>query len=310
MKFPSSVKCLKRGIALSFLGFSSMAVGNEFYAVSLSVGDEANVPRGLDDFHRIDSVFSQVELSAGKLFQLGLYDTLTVSATAGQTLYNELPGFDRFELGIGANYRHRFGFGAMAPSFNIASSYRQARSDGAARDADSGSIELSLSKQYRSGIAISAGVDYQRSRTDLLPIDPSVAAFGYDPLSRPPFEILAFESASVFIGADYTLYNGWMLSAGYRRINGATVVSTTTPNLEVYKISNAFYSDPGFHDDELLNWFAYQLETNTDQYSTAISIPVLQDTSIDIGASWNDITAPLGLDYDNSIITISLTHNF
>ncbi|MFT4861641.1 MAG: hypothetical protein ACI95C_000851 [Pseudohongiellaceae bacterium] len=310
MKFSSSVKYSRHVIALSFLGLSSLTLGNEFYSLSLSVGDEANVSRGLDDFHRIDSVFNQVELTAGKLFQLGLNDTLSVSATARQTLYNELPGFDRLELGIGASYRHRFGFGPMAPSLNIASSYAQARSDGAARDADSGSIELSLSKQFKSGIALSAGIDYQRSRTDLLPIDPSVAAFGYDPLSRPPFEILAFESASLFIGADYTFYNGWMLSAGYRRINGATVASTTTPRLQVYKISNAFYSDPGFHDDELLNWFAYQLETNTDQYSTAISIPVLQDTSIDIGASWNDITAPLGLDYDNSIFTISLIHNF
>lgn len=302
---------LLSGLALGTACLGPSAAGNEFYTLNMSVGEESNVPRGLDGLHELGSVFSRIELSAGKLVQLGLNDSLLISASTGYTRYSELRGFDQGKHGVGINYRHKFGFGSTAPSVNLASSYSLSRSHGAARDTNVGAVELSFSKQFNSGFSMNAGVDYQRNKSDLLPEDPAVSAFGYDPVIRAPFELFDFQSTSVFISGDYTFYSGWLVSAGFRRINGATVASTTTPSLSVYKIADAFYSDPAFElNGGATQWFAYQLETNADQYSTAISIPILQDTSIDITASWNDISAPSGLDYDNTIFAIALIHNF
>ena len=310
-KTTMSFKPFQVALALGTFSWLPNAIGNENYSLNLSLGEESNVPRGLDDFHTLGSLFSKVELSAGKLVQLGLNNSVLFSTSLGYSQFAELRGFDNAEIGVGAAFRRKFGFGANAPSLNISTSYSISRFEGAARDANSGVAELSLSRRFESGFSVNVGVDYQRNKTDLLPEDPLVTAFGYDPVIRAPFELFDFDSASVFIEGDYTFYSGWMMSAGFRRINGATVASTTAPSLATYKISDAFYSDPAFASESGGNpWFAYQLATNTDQFSTAISIPVLKDTSIDIGASWNDIRAPSGRDYDNTIIAVSLVHNF
>ncbi len=286
------------------------AAANEFYSMNLSLGEESNVPRGLDSVHELGSVFSQIQFAAGKLLQLGLNDSVTLSGTASYTRFEELRGFDIAEFGAGISLRHKFGFGALAPTVSLSSSYVIANSGGSARDRNSATIELSASKQFASGFAVSMGMDYLNNTTDSLPNDPAVDAFGYDPIIGAPFELFDFSATSAFLNADYTFYNAWILSAGYRRINGATVASTTTPSLAVYKISDAFYTDPAFESDSNARWFAYQLETNTDQFSTAISFPVLVDTSIDLSASWNDIRAASGRNYDNTIYAITLNHNF
>jgi hypothetical protein len=298
-------------LAVCCFGFVHSASGNEFYSLSLGLGEESNVPRGLDGFHELGSVFSEVGLTAGKLIQLGFNDSLLLSASAGYSRFGELRGFDQAEVGVGLSYRHKFGFGPTAPSVNVASSYSLARSQGAARDTNIGVIEVSLSKQFESGFSLSGGLDYQRNTSKLLPEDPLVSAFGYDPVRRAAYELFDFESASAFINGDYTFYNGWLASAGFRKINGATVASTTTPSLAVYKISDAFYTDPAFNSEMAARpWFAYQLETNASQYSAALSIPILQDTSLDVTASWIEISAPSGRDYDNTVYAVSLIHNF
>jgi hypothetical protein len=296
---------------MCLLTVSPSASANEFYSLSLGLGEETNVPRGLDGFHELGSIFNSVEFSAGKLLQLGVNDSVLVSVAASHTHFSELPGFDRLEFGLGADYRHKFGFGPTAPSVNINSRYALVRSDGSARDTDLALVGLSLAKQFQSGFSLNTGLDYQRNTTDLLPEDPSVTAFGYDPVLRAPYELFDFSSVSVFVSADYTFYNAWLVSLSVRRINGATVVSTTTPSLALYKVSDGFYSDPAFSSDPGSSpWFAYQVETNTDQYSAGVSIPIFQDTSIDITGSWNDIRAPIGRHYENTLYAISLTHNF
>ncbi|MFK7862687.1 MAG: hypothetical protein AB8B95_00525 [Pseudohongiellaceae bacterium] len=295
-------------VALGLLLLSTFSHGNEFYLISIGAGEESNLPRGIDSFHERDSSFVRASFVGGKRFQLGLNDSLTVSANAGYNRFDALPGFDRVELGVAANYRYRFGFGPYAPALNGALSYQLENSEGQARDTEAAKIEVSADKRFRTGFTLSAGIDYQRNFTDDLAPDPAVLAFGYDPSIRLPFELMEFESASAFVSADYEFLNLWQASLGYRRLNGFTLASTTEPSLDLYKISDAFYSDPAFGEESRLPWFGYLLETNSDQWDGRLSVPIFQDSSIDFTLSWTDIKGPDGRDYDNTIYAVTFIH--
>lgn len=284
------------------------AHANEFYLLSIGGGQESNLPRGVDSFHERESSFLKASLTAGKRFQLGLNDSVTLTGNLGFDRFDDLRGFDRVELGVAANYRYRFGFGPYAAALNGVVSYQLENSSGQARDTEAAKLEVSADKRFRSGLTLSAGIDYQRNFTNDLEPDPAVLAFGYDPSIRLPFELMEFESASVFVGADYEFSNFWMASFGYRRLNGFTVASTTEPNLDIYKVSDAFYSDPGFAQENGLPWFGYLLETNSDQWDGGLSVPISQDSSIDFTVSWTDIKAPDSRDYDNTIYAITFIH--
>lgn len=295
-------------ILISLLAGNSFA--NEFYSLNIRAGEESNVSRGIEGFHELGSLFLQTEFALGKRYQLGLNDSLTIASSINYSRFLELPGFDRWGANVSASYRYKFGFGPAAPSLHASASYGIENSDGLARDTNTAGVEIGLEKRFQSGFLLSAGMDYQRNYSDLLPVDQRVLAFGYDELTRLPFELFDFESASVFAGVEYALLNGWMTNLSYRRINGATVASTTEPSLAIYKVSNAFYSDPAFGQNFSRPWFAYQIESNTNQWGAGVSIPVLQDTSIDFAFNWNDIKGPSVRDYENTIYAFTLTHNF
>lgn len=308
MKYFRNIKKVLLTTVLVFLISASSA--NEFYTLSLGVGEESNLPKGIDDFHERESTFLRTGLTAGKRYQLGLNDSLTFSGNLGFSRFNELRGFDRVTLGVAANYRYKFGFGAFAPAMNAGLNYSVENSEGQARDTETARFEFSVDKRFRSGFTFESGIDYQRNYTNDLDDDPSVLALGYDPNNRLPFELFDFESLSVFAGVDYEFINAWSTSLVYRRINGFTVASTTEPSLEIYKISDAFYSDPAFPSDGSTRpWFGYLLETNSDQWEGALSIPLSIDTSIDFSVNWTDIRAPNSRDYQNTTYAITFIHS-
>lgn len=244
-------------IAATLLLVSALSTNNlsanSFYQFSLSAGNESNVPRGLDSFHERDSNFYRVDLSAGKLYQLGLNDTVTLSANVFARQLDDLKGFDNHGLGLSASFSHKLGFGAYAGRLGAVLSATGEEFGGEARDNELYGIELNYQKRLSPEWFLYMGVDYQWIRTDSLPDDPAVLAFGYDESIRLPFELFDYESVSAFAELEYGFENGVLVSGGYRRINGATVASTTQPGLDLYKISEAFYSDPAFSSP----WFAY-----------------------------------------------------
>jgi hypothetical protein len=302
----ANIKKVLLAVALLFL--TSFSSADEFYALSLGVGQESNLPRGIDDFHELESTFARAAVTAGKRYQLGLNDSLTISGNLGFSRFNDLRGFDRVSLGVTANYRYKFGFGPFAPAVNAGFNYDVENAQGQARDTEIAQFEFSIDKRFQSGFTLESGIDYQRNYTNDLDIDPAVLALGYDPVNRLPFELFDFESLSVFAAIDYEFLNGWRTSVAYRRINGFTVASTTEPSLEIYKISEAFYSDPAFPlGDFATPWFGYLLETNSDQWEGALSIPLSMDASIDFSVNWTDIRAPNRRDYQNTIYAITLT---
>ncbi|NKB32010.1 MAG: hypothetical protein GKR91_02825 [Pseudomonadales bacterium] len=285
---------------------SNNVSANSFYQFSVSAGNEDNVPRGLDSIHELDSHFVRFDLSAGKLYQLGLNDTVTLSSNVFARRLNDLGGFDSQGLGISANFSHKLGFGAYAGRFGAILSATREEFRGEARDNDLYGIEINYQKRLGPAWFVYGGIDYQESRADSLPDDPAISAFGYDPTARLPYELFEYDSSSVFLELEYTFENGILASGGYRHIDGATVASTTQPGQDLYKISDAFYSDPAFPNP----WFGYQLEADTDEWSLGVSLPIGRDSSFDVGYSWHDIRATGNRDYENSIVSVTFTQGF
>jgi hypothetical protein len=282
------------------------AVANESLLLTLSAGQESNVPRGIDEQHELDSSFLGAEVFAGKFWQLGLNDSLLLGATLDARRYGELSGFQHLGAALSATYSHKFGFGAYAPRLDLGLRYRQQRGPGKARDFDENAVLIALQKRLSPALQLRAGVESSHLHSDTLPKDPAVTAFGYDPVLRPPFELFDYRTDSYFLAADYTFANQVMLTANYTRANGNIVASTTTPNLATYKISRAFYSDPAFEAD----WFAYRLDSNSHQLSTAISIPLGPDMGLDLSVDLVDINAPGARSYTNQLYTVSVTRGF
>jgi hypothetical protein len=280
---------------------------NEFYQFGLNVGNEDNLPRGFDPQHQLDANFLQATLSAGKFFQLGLNDSLSVSANLEATRYDQLQGFDNHNIGFSADFGHKLGFGAYAPRLGVNLSARRQFFQGEARDSDLYGIELSYSRRISAGLMLAGGVDFNWSRTGDLPEDPRVTAFGYDPDTRLPYELFDYDARSLFLSGEYAFENGFLLGAGYRRVLGATVASTSVPTLKVYKFSDAFYSDPAFESED---WFGYLLDANTDEWSLSGSWALGMDSSLNLGVIWNDSAVPANRSYSNTIVTFGLLHNF
>ena len=282
-------------------------MANEFYQLGLNLGNEDNLPRGFDSVHQLDANFMQANLSAGNFFQLGLNDSLSVSGNLEGTRYDELKGFDNYSIGVSADYGHKLGFGAFAPRLGVNFSASRQFFQGEARDYDVYSIELSYSRRISAGLMLAGGVDFNWSLTDDLPEDPRVTAFGYDSDIRLPYELFDYDAKSLFVSGEYAFESGFLLGLGFRRILGATVASTPKPTQKVYKFSDAFYSDPAFASR---NWFAYQLDANTDEWSLSGSWALGIDSSLNLGVTWNESAVPANRSYANTIITFGLLHNF
>lgn len=313
MHLTSLTKASRLKPALAMLLLASLyinqvsAQANDILEVSLRAGNESNVPRGVDVDHEIGSAFIGADVFAGRYFQLGLYNSVTLGAQLSTTRFTELSGFDHLGAGLSADLTHKFGLGAYVPvvQFNLAWDLEYYR--GRARDNERWSARLDFSQRLSPAWLIELGLDTtDNDNRSSLPMDPAVTAFGYDPDIALPYEFYDFQSRSAYVGAQYTFENLLTLTARYRRTNGHTVASTTEPTLKTYKIARAFYSDPAFASD----WFAYLLESNSHGFSTVLSLPLGPDTGLDFSADWQEISAPAGKNYDNEIYSVVVSWRF
>lgn len=285
---------------------STKVYANTSFQLKLGGGSEDNVTRGLQDNYQLRSNFFELGLSGGKLFQLGLNDSLSIGANISRMNFDDLSGFNRNAAGVSISYQHKLGFGAYATRLGASLSYDRESFRGEARDSDVSSLQLSYEKRFSPAWLIFAGIDFQQRKSDSLAPDPDVIAFGYDPVIRQPFELSEYDADSVFAELEYTFENGVLLSSSYRRVDGPTISSTTSPSLLVYKKSSAFYSDPALGS----SWFAYLIDTKTDVWSLGVSVPIAQDSSVDLGYRWSDGRAAGGLNYQSDVLSITLIHNF
>ncbi|MCI5106097.1 MAG: hypothetical protein MRY76_05250 [Pseudomonadales bacterium] len=291
----------------SVYGQGSYGQGNDFVDIALRAGHESNVPRGVDGAHELGSGFIASEVFAGRFYQLGLHNSLTVGVGLSARRYSELSGFDNIAAGLNAALSHKFGLGAYAPTLQLGLSYEQAYYRGMARDNERLAAELNYSQRLGPAWLLEIGlVGESTDNLDSLPMDPAVSAFGYDPDIALPYELYDYSAWRLYAGAEYTFENFVSLSMRYQRGNGYTIASTTEPSLKVYKVSRAFYSDPAFASD----WFAYSVESNSHTVSAVLSLPLAADTGLDFTADWVQIAAPAGKDYRNELLSVALSWRF
>lgn len=134
-------------LAAGFLLCVNPSNANEFYLLNLSLGDESNVPRGIDDFYELDSAFVRAAFTAGRRIQLGFNGSLNLSGDLGYQRFDSLRGFDRVELGAAANYRYKLGFVPYTTALNAGLRYNLQNSQGQARDSETAQFELSVVKR-------------------------------------------------------------------------------------------------------------------------------------------------------------------
>lgn len=279
---------------------------NVFSQLSVSIGNESNVPRGLDADHEVESQFMQLGFSGGKFLQLGLNDSLTLSSSVTANHYRKTSGFDNYALGGQAEYLHKFGFGAYAPRLGFSVGANRNFMAGRVRDSFGKTAQLILSKRFTPAFMLRVGIDYEDIDSPTVEADAATLSFGYDPRFRLPFELFSYHSKAAFIDGEYAIANGWLLEGRLRRIDGGTVSSTTQPSLPLYKRARAFYSDPGFDS----GWFAYLLDAMTNEWSAGLSVPMGTDTSINLRATWHDSKSSADGSYENSIVTVGYVRNF
>lgn len=304
-----SVKNPKLALALctAVISFSgSLSHANVFSQLVVNAGHESNVPRGQDGRHEKGSSFLTVDYSIGKLYELGTKNTLVLSGGLTGTRFNELRGFDNVGISIGANYSYKWALGAYAPVLALSTSYAVEEYDGKARDNELLTLDISYLKRLSPAWFLTFGADFQQSSAESLPSDQVIENFDYGLNWSQPFELYDYDSTSVYADIEYAFENGMLLNAGYRRVNGSIVSSTTWPTLALYKAADAVYSDPAFKG----NWVAYQLEADTNEWSLGLSIPSGQDSSINLGYSFYGISAVSGNSYVNRILSVSYVHNF
>lgn len=307
MRLPILLKpCLTFIVCCLFMT-GAAGQGNDILELSLRAGNESNVPRGVDAQHELGSAFVGAELFAGRYFQLGLNDSLTMGVDLSSRRFNDLSGFDRLGLGVNGTYSHKFGLGAYTPVLQLSLAYELEYYRGEARDNERLTGDLTLSKRLSPAWMIDIGLSVTDSdNRHSLPMDPAVTAFGYDPDIALPYEFYDYHVNSIYVGAEYTFANMVSVSGRYQRSNGHTVASTTAPGLKTYKLSRAFYSDPAFASD----WFAYLLESNSHGLSAIVSLPVGPDTGVDLSADWLQISAPGGKSYNNELYSVVLSWRF
>ena len=279
---------------------------NTFSQVAVSAGEESNVPRALDGPNEKESRFTQLEYSFGKLYEMGAKNTLVLSAAVSSAKFTDLRGFDRVGLSVAANYNYKWALGAYAPVVSLTTSYGVEEYMGRARDNDLLTVDVSYLKRLSPAWFLTLGADYRNSGADSLPFDPIINEFGYDPVRSLPFDLYDYDSTSLYADLEYAFENGLLLNGGYRRVNGFTVSSTTTPTLKLYKLASALYTDPAFDS----GWVAYQLEADTNEWSLGLSVPSSRDSSINLGYSFYDIRAVGRKTYTNRIFSVSYVHNF
>ncbi|MCG8413386.1 MAG: hypothetical protein MI746_04115 [Pseudomonadales bacterium] len=301
-------KRLSHFVLVTCLLASTTSYGNWFSQFSAGVGNEDNVPRGLDSAHELSAGFAELGFSGGKLYQLGLYNTLTLSGGLSTRRYEDLSGFDSVGLSLGASLSHKFGFGAYAPRLDVSVTGSEQFVQGDARDVRSLAGRLTLQKRFTPGLMLGIGIDYEENDSPSLETGPELDAFLYDPNQRLPLEVFEYNSRAWFVEGEYAFENGLLLQAGFRNIEGGTVSSTSTPGPDLYKIARAFFRDPAL--DTQTPWFAYLLDADTDEWTAGLSWPLGIDASINLRGTWHDTDAFGGGNYKNSMVTLGYVLNF
>lgn len=302
MKAVSPSKFLLIILGLMFVPLSQ---ANTFLDAALSAGYEDNVTRGFKSPNIDSSFILNTTVSGGKFWQLGSNTTLVAGASVGISNFINLPGFNRNELGVSLSVNYKFGMGAYSPRAGITATADRDYSKGDERDRDLYNVQMTLGKRFTPAWSAELGISRETSRGNSenwvdfkkLPYIPGI--------TRPtdPFD---YYNNVAFASVDYDLESGWLINISYQYIDGYIVASAVPPVPELFLHAKAVALDPAFNHRQLL----YLLKSETDGIAVTLSIPLGQDSALDLRYSAQDIFAPHVGDYGNWGTSVTLLHRF
>jgi len=284
---------------------AQVSTANEFMDFVVTSGYEENLPRGYLEKDIHSSEILSTSLTAGKLFQPLVNTSFVVSGTAAWNSYFSQHGYDSGSLEAGLSLQQKLGMGPYKPRISFSVGARREDSRGVERDRDLYRFELGLSKRISAVMGFALGYSVEISR-GLEEPEVDFDALPYLPGITRPVDPMDYSNRTVFGGLDYMLDNGWLLSATYRYLDGHVVSSAVPPVVDLFRYTEAVAMDPAYNRLRLM----YLMETTADMWSTGISIPLNDDTSVDVGYHWQDFAVEYVGGYDNAQFLFSLIHRF
>ena len=280
---------------------SQAALADSFFDLSTGLNADSNITRALLSSDRYSDTSLDVDVSAGRFYQLQPGRSVTAFASLSASRFQQLDGLDAQRLGLGASYQHKSGLGAYAPSVNLGLNWARHNSVGKTRDRDTLELELSYSKRLSSVWHASAGLLYEYSQGHN---DGAQFASMYAPNN----DIYDFSQRGLFASAEYAFANQALLSLSYSWIDGNTVSSALAPNPRLLRIATELTLDPAVPAPAGRQQVAYSLETQAHLLSLDWSIPVGTDTAFSIAWARQQIGARDGVDYTNNRLSVKLLH--
>jgi len=277
------------------------AQADSFVDLSIGLNADSNITRALLSSDRYSDTSLDVEVTAGRFYQLQPGRSVTTFATLAASRFDQLDGLDAQRLGLGASYQHKAGLGAYAPSVNLSLNWNQHNSVGKTRDRDTMELELSYSKRLSATWHATAGFlyEYSQGRHD---------GVRHSSMYSPVNDIYDFSQRGAFASAEYAFFNQALLSLSYSWVDGNTVSSALAPNPRLLGISSALTLDPAVPAPAGRRQVAYSLKTQAHLWSLDWSIPVGTDTAFSIAYALQQIAARAGVDYKNDRISVKLLH--
>jgi hypothetical protein len=222
-------------------------------------------------------------------------DGITLTLEANTEAYARFHGLNLLSIGVGAEYRHKFGLGRAAPWVSLAVSAARDDYRGDIRDGHRLEARLEFGQRFSESFDASLGLTFDRrfAKNDE-PVVPGISGKVFD-----------LRGQSAFARAAYDLTERLQLG-GRVSVRRGDVESTTRQNLDIFLASDAIAADPTFGND----FFAYRLRGTTTSASASLSWALSERASLNFIYAAARTSAYDGLDYRNRVGTIALAFRY
>lgn len=285
--------------------FSGSVSASVFVDGSLSAGWEDNLTRGFYGWDQKGSMFTGGSLSVGDFFQPLTNTAFVVSGHADYFQFPALHGFNRVTLGAAVSVEHKFGLGPYTPRISLGASADRDLLQGRERDRDLYSVQVGYAQRFASGWSFSLGAAQETSR-GLNERGVDFTKLPYTPGITRPTDPMDYYNNAYRAGVDYEYSNGWLVSLSNEYIDGYIVPTATPPVVAFYSHAKAVAIDPAFDHLQLL----YLLKSRSRNWGINLSVPVNQDSAVDLTYRYQDIDARHIGNYRNYQLSLSLVHRF
>jgi hypothetical protein len=233
--------------------------------------------------------------SIANFYALTGNDGLTLSIDAAGEAYHRFRGLNLLGVGVGADYRHKFGLGYSAPWLRLSAS---ASYDSYQQDLRTGArwaLVAELGQRFNEQLDAAIGGMLERRYADHG--DPVVPGI--------PGKVFNLQGQSAYVRAGYAATDSLLLGARFE-VRRGDVVSSTRRNFAIFEASSAIAADPTFGPD----FFAYRLRGTTGTATASASWALGERSSVNLVYAGEKTRAYDDLDYRSYRISLSYAYRY